>query len=115
MVLISNWNGFIVGLSEKLNEVVGHDVFYLLIKSVTPQRRSSAAKETLVDIEFAKNNQRLALHIDRRTKRGDNSNYNNVQYCQKSAQRYKSKFLYNPLTRSNLVYLPRVKYYELTS
>jgi len=57
------------GLSEKLNEVVGHDAFYLSMKSVTPQRRNNAAKETLVDIEFAKNNQRLALHIDRRTKR----------------------------------------------
>lgn len=57
------------GLSEKLSEVVGHDDFYLSMKQVTPNRRNSPTKETLVDIEFAKSSQRLALHIDRRTKR----------------------------------------------
>jgi len=86
LILTGIWKNSAVGLSEKLNEVVGHDAFYLSMKSVTPQRRNSAAKETLVDIEFAKNSQRLALHIDRRTKRGNHSICPSVKFGCKPGQ-----------------------------
>jgi len=60
-----------VALTEKLGQVASHDVFYLSIRQITPHRRAKASKETLINIDFGgANHQKLALHIDRRTKRG---------------------------------------------
>lgn len=57
-------------LTEKLGQVASHDVFYLSIRQITPHRRAKASKETLINIDFGgANHQKLALHIDRRTKR----------------------------------------------